>query len=123
MSGKDQLIKCSENIIEALKTNDLDALKELYMPDFMGISLRGEQETLEMILETYQPGSARLESFKIHEQQAEVFGDVGIITGSGYISGFYGKYKWEHNLRFTDVYLYRDGKWRCYRSQATEMDS
>jgi ketosteroid isomerase-like protein len=122
MSGKEELIKCSKDIINALKANDLDALRDLYMPDFMGVSARGEQETLEMILEVYQPGSATLKTFNIHEQQAEVFGEIGIITGSGYISGFYGKYKWEHNLRYTDIYLYRDGRWRCYRSQATETE-
>jgi hypothetical protein len=117
---KEELIKCSEEIRDALMSNNLDILKEKYMPGFLGINIRGERETLEMILEAYRPGAVVLKIFKIHQQQAEVFGEVGIITGSGYISGYFGNLKFEHNVRFTDIYLFRNGRWRCYRSQTTE---
>ena len=121
MSHRDQLIKCSEAIKQSLMANDIGALKELYMEDFRGFSIRGEEESLEMILEAYQPGTVMLKSFQVKDQKAEVFGEVGIIMGSGYISGSYGQHQFEHHICFTDLYLYVDGRWRCYRSQATEV--
>lgn len=76
-----------------------------------------------MILEAYQPGAIKLEYFEVIDQNAEVFGGVGIISGTGYVKGSYGEHEFEHHIRFTDIYLSRDGKWRCFRSHATELPS
>ena len=101
--------------------NDLEALKNLYMKDYRGYSIRGDLETLDMILEFYTPGTVKLDRYEVEGREVEVFRDLGIITGTGYISGHYEKHKFEHNICFTDIYLKRDGKWKCYRSQVTEI--
>ena len=100
-----------------------DALKALYMENYRGFSLRGELETLDLILACYRPGAVKLTSYEVKGQTAEVFGEVGIVTGTGAVQGSYEGQKFEHRLCFTDVYLKRDGSWRCYRSQATEISS
>jgi hypothetical protein len=123
MAERDKLIKCSKAIKTALMTNNLDALKSLYMEDFQGFSIHGEVETLEVILAAYQPGAVKLKSYEVVDQKAEVFGEVGIISGTGYVKGRYGEHKFEHQLCFTDIYLNRNGMWRCYRSHATELPS
>jgi len=123
MSEREKLIDCARDIKNALVTNNLDALKKLYMKDFQGFSINGDVETLDLILETYQPGAVKLKSFEVINQKAEVFGEVGIISGTGFIEGNYREHKFEHRLCFTDIYLAQDGMWRCYRSHATEMPS
>ena len=121
MPDKEELLKCSKDISAALMANDLVALKSLYRKDFQGFSINGDMETLDLILEVYKPGRAKLQSYKVIDQKVEVFGNVGIISGTGYIRGFYGEHEFEHRLCFTDIYINRDGKWRCYRSHATEL--
>jgi len=104
-------------------SNDTGALKKLYSEDFRGFSITGEVETLEVILAAYQPGAVKLESYEVINQKAEVFGEVGIISGTGYVKGRFGEHKFEHRLCFTDIYLNQNGIWRCYRSHATELPS
>lgn len=121
MTKKEELIKCSEAIRAALMANDQNALKALYMEDFQGFSLNGDVETLDLILEVYKPGGAKLTAYELVEQKDDVFGEVGIIRGTGYVKGSYGEHEFEHHIRFTDIYLYRNGTWKCYRSHATEL--
>ena len=121
MSKKDELIKCSQAIKEALISQNVDAIKSLYMKDFQGFSLNGDIETLDLILEVYKPGGVKLTAYEVVDQRAEVFAEVGIISGTGYVKGSYGKHEFEHKLCFTDIYLYRGGTWKCYRSHATEL--
>ena len=123
MSDSKKLIECSKKIKTALMSNDMVALKKLYREDFQGFSINGDVETLDVILEAYQPEAVKLESFEVIDQKAEVFGEVGIISGTGYVKGSYGEHEFEHRLCFTDIYLAQDRMWRCYRSHATELPS
>ena len=123
MSDTEKLIECSKAIKTALMSNDMVALKKLYSEDFQGFSINGDVETLDVILEAYQPGAVKLKSYEVIDQKAEVFGEVGIISGTGYVNGSHGEHEFEHRLCFTDIYLFRDGTWKCYRSHATETPS
>ena len=46
---------------------------------------------------------------------------VGLLTGLGSISGSYDATEFRHRVRFVDIYLRRDGRWRYYFSQSTEI--
>ena len=123
MSNREKLIECSKAIKTALMSNDTGALKKLYSEDFRGFSINGDEETLEVIIEAYQPEAVKLEVLEAADPKVEVFGEVGIISGTGYVKGRFGEYKFEHHLCFTDIYLNQNGMWRCYRSHATELPS
>ncbi|MBN2244970.1 MAG: nuclear transport factor 2 family protein [Candidatus Aminicenantes bacterium] len=123
MSEREKLIECSKAIKTALMSNDTGALENLYSENFRGFSINGDVETLEVILEAYQPGAVKLKSYELINQKAEVFGEVGIISGTGYVKGSYGEHKFEHRLCFTDIYRNLNGMWKCYRSHATELPS
>ena len=122
MSTEEKLINASKQIRKGLLSNNIDLLSEYYCKDFQGFSIRGEIEDLDLILEFYKPGAVKLESYDIKEQTAEVFGEVGIIRGRGYLEGVYGEYPFEHHVIFTDIYRCSDGNWKCYRSHITEID-
>jgi len=121
MSEREKLIEALEDIRKALMTNDLDLLRYRYMENYQGISLRGETETRDLILEYYRPGASRMTTYEVREQQVEIFGRVGIICGTGYVQGVFGHDSFEHLMKFTDIFLHDRGRWRCYRSQATEL--
>ena len=122
MSDKEEeLILCSEAVRKALMANDSDTLSRLYLENYQGFSIRGDRESIDMIREFYQPGAVKLKAYQVKEQQVEVFGEVGIITGKGYVRGSYGENEFEHNICFTDIFLYREGRWQCYRSHACEL--
>ncbi|MCK7491940.1 MAG: nuclear transport factor 2 family protein [Comamonadaceae bacterium] len=73
------------------------------------------------MLDAYGPGGVRLDVFEVEDVTVEVFGEVGLLTGLGSISGSYDATEFRHRVRFVDIYLRRDGRWRYCFSQSTEI--
>jgi ketosteroid isomerase-like protein len=106
---------------KALGRNDREALTRLYAEEYQGHSIRGDVENRDMVLATYGSGDVRRYKMTDVEMKVEVQGDVGLISGSGIVSGTWGETEFSHLVRFLEVYLWRDSRWQCYRSQCTEI--
>lgn len=121
--GPDQagLLAAFRAVRNALVAGDRAALQELYAEDFRAHSLQGDVEGLKDVLAAYGPGGVRLDVFDVEALSAEVFGPVGLLTGLGSISGRFDKTEFRHRVRFVDIFLWRDGRWRYYFSQSTEI--
>ncbi len=119
--GREGLLAAYQAVREALIAGDGKALRGLYAEDFRSHSLHGDVEDLAAVLDAYGPGGVRLDVFEVEDLTAEVFGEVGLLTGLGSISGSYDATEFRHRVRFVDIYLRRDGRWRYYFSQSTEI--
>jgi ketosteroid isomerase-like protein len=119
--GREGLLAAFRAVRDALLAGDRAAIRELYAEDFRAHSLLGEVEGLPDVLAAYGPGGVRLDVFEVEDLSAEVFGEVGLLTGLGQISGRFDKSEFRYRVRFVDVYLWRDGRWRYYFSQSTEI--
>lgn len=117
------LLSVSEELKKALFECDEKKLKELISDDYQGFSLNGTVENKEIILQNFKPGGIKLTKYATKDTQCEVINDLGIITGKGKIEGIYGKYKFQHEVLFTDIFRYINNKWQYYRSQVTEIKS
>ncbi len=106
---------------KALSENDTEVLTRLYDKEYQGHSIRGEVEDRDMVLSTYGPGGVRQYGMTEVEMKAEIQGNVGVVSGSGIVSGTWGETEFSHRVRFLEVYLWRDSRWQCYRSQCTEI--
>jgi len=120
-AGREGLLAAFRAVREALLAGDGEALRDLYAEDFRSHSLRGDVEGRAAVLEAYGPGGVRLDVFEVEDLAAEVFGEVGLLTGLGSISGSYDDTGFRHRVRFVDIFLRRDGRWRYYFSQSTEI--
>ena len=78
-------------------------------------------EKRDLIFQFYKPGGVKLDKFDTEELNIDVIGDVGLISGIGIVHGRYMGEEFGHRIRFLDVYLFRNSKWECYRSHATEL--
>ncbi|MFC2097176.1 nuclear transport factor 2 family protein [Bacteroidota bacterium] len=115
------LLKLNDNIKQALMSCNTLMIKELYANEFENIGIYGEINNKDDILKYYKPGGVRLEKFETSDINAEVIGNIGIITGKGFIKGVFEEHKFEHKLKFTDIFIFRDSKWLYYRSHSTEI--
>jgi len=106
---------------KALFANDVQAMEELIADEYIGYDPRGNPQDKKMSIDAYQPGCAKLDAYDVNDVETRVIGDVGIITGTGYIHGTYAGYEFEHRLRFLDLYINREGRWQLYLSQVTEL--
>ncbi len=121
MSEKKNLLDTFNKLRDALFSNDVQILKEFMVEEYVGYDPQGNPQDLKMTLEAYQPGGARLDTYDVEEIETRVIGEMGIITGKGYIHGTFAECEFEHNLRFLDLYILREGKWLLYLSQVTEI--
>jgi ketosteroid isomerase-like protein len=118
---REGLMAAFRAVQKGLLAGDTDALRDLYAEDFRSHSLRGDVEGREAVLEAFGPGGVQLEMFEVEDLAVEVKGEVGVLTGLGQISGRAGGAEFRHRVRFVDIFLRCDGRWRYWFSQSTEI--
>lgn len=121
MDKKSELLETFYSIINALMTNNTNVIAALFSEDYRCFNLNGDIENRDLVLEVYKSGGVVLKKFDVKDLDITILGDVGIITGQGYISGVYESSTFEHSLRFLDVFIYRESKWQYFMSQNTEI--
>ena len=121
MTGKEDLKEIFERLRQAFLSNDWQVLEELIAEDYTGFGPGGTEQDKSMTLEAYRPGGVRLDIYETAGVDIRIFGDVGIITGTGYLKGTYGEAQFEDNLRFVDLYILRNGRWMLLLSQVTPV--
>lgn len=117
----ESLMDAFHAVRDGLLANNTDSLRDLYDEDFRSHSIRGDVEGREAVLEAFKPGGIRLEMFEIEDLAVETIGEVGLFTGLGSLSGRSDNTEFRHRVRFVDVFLWRDGRWRYHFSQSTEV--
>ena len=120
--SKEALLATFHRFRDALYACDTGTLDALLAEDYRSYNLRGEPEDRDVVLNAYRPGLAELTDFEVSELQIEVFSEVGIITGKGFVAGRWRGEPWSHHLRFCDIYVDRDGIWQILLSQATPLE-
>jgi ketosteroid isomerase-like protein len=120
--SRESLLQAFQRFRDALFACDTETLDALLTDNYRGYNLRGEPEDRNVVLKVYRPGAAQLTDFEVEELRVEVFSEVGIVTGRGYVAGSWQGHPWSHHLRFCDVYVLREGDWLLLLSHATPME-
>ena len=107
------LIRHEQNWAEALARHDADAVGCILADDFQDVDPNGQihdrAETLAGVPHR-KPGTNQLSELK-----PQVYGDVGYIRGLATLVNAQGKVV--ARVRFTDIYVYRDGRWFAVAGQ------
>jgi hypothetical protein len=119
--SEEQLLLTFEKFRKALFDSDTQALREMIGEDYQGFDLHGQPQDMKMILDAYCPGGVKLDSYDVEDLDTRIIENVGIITGTGRIQGTYAGHKFGHHVRFLDLYVQRDGRWRLCMSQVTPL--
>lgn len=107
------LIHLEQNWAEALARHDADAVGCILGDDFQDVDPNGQvhdrAETLAGVPHR-KPGTNQLSELTPH-----VYGDFGYIRGLATLINAQGKTVAQ--VRFTDIYVYRDGRWLAVAGQ------
>jgi hypothetical protein len=106
---------------DALLACDTKKIRELYAEEHEDFGLRGEISDKKTVLQYFKPGVIELDEFTGRDVRAEVFGEIGIVRGRGYIRGRFTGTAFEHHFLFTDIFLFRAARWQYYKSHSTEI--
>ncbi len=123
MNKKEELKTTFNNLITALKENNINALENIVANDYIGFSLHGTIETKNDILNSFGVNGVVLSEYSVEEIVFEQIGDVGIVSGKGLIAGKFQEINFQHNVLFIDIFKFYDSNWKYYRSQVTEIKS
>jgi ketosteroid isomerase-like protein len=114
------LIDIQHRLARAWVEGDREFIDSVLGDDWRVTDLTGRVLTKEEVLsEAFGSNDRQVASMTIDDIQVRPFGDWAIVTGRTKAAGEYQGQMIEVTLRFTDVFVMRQGRWQAVSSQAT----
>lgn len=123
MTSEKQLLQAFDTLKKAMLDCNVQVLREMLTEEYRAIDPQGRFQDRNTTLEAYSPGGVKLDRYDVDDLEVRIVDTVGIITGTGRIQGTYAGDLFAHHLRFLDVYIHRDGRWRLSLSQVTPCEA
>lgn len=109
------LIQLEHDWCSAVVSNDTSALERILSDDFTEVSPAGKLGNKTATL--MDAKTERVDVCVNDAMRVRVYGNVAIVVGRSKM-----KYKgFDGQLRFTDTFIRRDGRWQCVASQDTPI--
>jgi ketosteroid isomerase-like protein len=105
----------------AMVAQDIAALESMLAKELTYGHSNGEFQDKAQFLDTVRNGRLRYEAIGVQELEVRNYEKVAILTGRILISGRAGDQPVMLNLRYTDVYVNRDGRWQLVAWQSTRL--
>jgi hypothetical protein len=103
------LIQIERTWAAALEKHDVSVLECILATDFEEAGPDGQLfDRSNMLNRAASPGQVH---YELSEMHAHVYGDAGYARGIGAAIGGDGKV--QAKTRFTDIFVYREGRWQC----------
>jgi ketosteroid isomerase-like protein len=114
-----EFTKIEEGWMTAITNKDTKALEQLYASEYRFIDSRGhvtdrQQDISEITGTAYKV----LAPFVLSDLNVTLYGTVAMVTGSNAIKAMLNGKDISGTVSFTDFFVYRDGRWQCFFSQA-----
>ena len=105
----------------AMVAQDIAALEPMLAKELTYGHSNGEFQDKAQFLDTIRNGRLRYEAIGVQELAVRTYEKLAIVTGRILISGRAGDQPVMLNLRYTDVYVNRDGRWQLVAWQSTRL--
>src|SRR5437867_13256911 len=106
---------------QALLAADTVALSRMLAPDFVEISRLGTVRTRADNIRDIASGALHLTSVTYDSLTVRVYGEVAILTGIADNTGTMRGFPFSGRIRYTRVFVRRDGRWQAVVMQQTLM--
>ena len=117
------LTDIQHRLAKAWVEGDRKFIENVLADDWCVTDLTGRVLTKEEVLrEAFGSDERQVASMNIDDIRVRSFGDWAIVTGRTQAAGEYQGQMVEVKLRFTDVFVMRDGRWQAVASQATLLN-
>ena len=116
-----ELIKLQNEWGEARIRGDVAFLEKLYANEFRVIGINGSEISRAADIDNFVSGVLKPQIIKHEQVKVSAFGNVAILTGIEKLKGTYKGNPGEFEVRFTSIYVHRDGRWQLLLHQGTEI--
>ena len=107
--------------VKALVTNDLAALRTLLADDLTYTHSNGEMDGKTQFLASLESGQTRYQAFAPRDLQVRVYGQTAVLNGEAAVGVTVGGEARLLDLRFTSVWVQKDGRLQFAAWQSTRM--
>jgi ketosteroid isomerase-like protein len=102
---------------QAELSNDASAVQLLLADDFVMTTAEGTLYNKAQIVASVRDKSYQPEALQSSEMVIHAHGSTAIVTGAYYEKGVDKGKAWERRGRFTDTWMFMNGRWQCVASQ------
>lgn len=106
---------------EALLRADTTALSRMLAEEFVEISRLGQVRTRADNLREIATGDLHLTAVRYDSLTVRIYGDVALLRGIADNSGTYRGFAFTGKIRYSRIFVRRDGRWQAVAMQQTSM--
>jgi hypothetical protein len=104
---------------EAQVSRDSTAIASMIGDKFINTEYDGEVSNRGKFLSDFADPKFKPSLMNIQNIEVAAYSNTAIVTGDYHTKGIYGSKPYEHFGRFTDTWVYQDGKWLCVASHSS----
>lgn len=116
----EDLTEIEERIAATWKAGDCDAWGALVAPEWSVIHITGTTMTRAEALQMCRSPQAPIADLRVDDVSTHPYGDTAVVRGRTTMT-IGGANPQTITLRFTDVFVRRDGRWQVVASHATRL--
>jgi len=117
-----EIIAIQKEWADARVQADIPYLERLYADEFRVQTMNGSVASREDDIAMFREGTIKPESIRHEDINVSFYGDVALVTGIENVAGTaFGGPRAEFSLRFTNVFVHRDGHWQLVLHQSTAI--
>jgi hypothetical protein len=106
---------------QALLHADTAALSNMLASEFVEISRLGTRRTRADNIRDIASGALQLTSVRYDSLTVQIYGHVAILQGIADNTGTYRGFPFSGKIRYTRIFVRRDGRWQAVAMQQTSM--
>jgi ketosteroid isomerase-like protein len=121
--AEDELLKTEISRFEAMTQNDFEVLEQILADDLIYTHSSAKVDNKSQYLADLKSGAVKYNTIKPEEVKVRLYsnGNIGIITGKATVEVTSNGKLATLNLRYTNVYAKRKGKWQLVSWQSTRL--
>jgi hypothetical protein len=104
---------------EAQVSRDSTAIASMIGDKFINTEYDGEVSNRGKFLSDFADPKFKPSLMNIQNVEVATYPNTAIVTGDYHTKGVYGGKPYEHFGRFTDTWVFQDGKWLCVASHSS----
>jgi ketosteroid isomerase-like protein len=101
---------------QAQMQKDVSAVEQLLAPTFIYTDYDGLVQDKKKFLDDLKDPAYRATSMINEDAQVFPYHNAAVVVGTYHTKGTYKGKTFEHHGRFTDTWMYQEGKWMCVAS-------
>lgn len=119
MSVEEQIIKCEENLMDAMKVGNIVAFDELLHDDLIFIIPTGDVITKSIDIENYWSGIMKVDDIKVINRNIKLIQKCAIVVQTIHLKAKYNGQIIDSKFKYLRVWKTFDTKWKVITGSST----